>query len=234
LLRLPALPPPSRGAFEQRSSSSPSLHTIRVMTGSPELRLLFCVVFLSVLVIIGFDSIGAVYVRDSLGAGEGFFGLTVGLIGAGTLLGSTALMLVRRRGDPWKHVLGGIAGLAVLPVILVLASKVSGSQTARMMMAAGCVIGGVGIGVVHVQVFTLLQRTSPRAVLGRMGGLLQGTMVGAQLVGLLVTPLLVPAVIPATGYFAIGAGALIVVGLAGATLVARGRRSALWVRGGEV
>jgi DHA3 family macrolide efflux protein-like MFS transporter len=238
LFSLPALPPPSRESRGQVVRPRPARRSkppaVSAVAGSPELRLLFGVVFLAVLVIIGFDSIGAVYVRDSLGAGEGFFGLTVGLIGAGTLIGSVGLMVARRRGDPWKHVLGGIVILAVLPFLLVVSGRVPGSQGARVIMGVGCLIGGVGMGLVHVQVFTLVQRLSPRAILGRMGGLLQGTMVGAQLIGLLVTPLLVPALMPATSYFAFAAAALVIVGPVGAMLVVRGRRSALRAAGGEV
>lgn len=231
LLRLPVLPPQARSAGY--AEASPGTRTVsggRVVLESPQLRLLFGIIFLCILVVIGFDSIGAVYVRDFLRAGEGFFGLAIGLVGAGTLLSTIGLMLARGRGDPWSHVLVGVVSLGVLPLLLAIGGAFPGGEAIRVFMVVGTLIGGAGIGLVHVQLFTLLQLLSPPAMLGRVGGLLQMTIVTAQLAGLLVTPALVPSVIPVTGYLALAAGALAAVGLVGAVLVAREKRGVFRVR----
>jgi hypothetical protein len=228
LLRLPILPPQAGSSGDADGSPAGTEARTggggRVVWRSPQLRLLFGIIFLCMQVIIGFDSIGAVYVRDVLGAGEGFFGLVIGLVGAGTLLATIGLMLARGRGDPWRHVLAGVASLGVLPLLLAIGSSVPGGGVIRTIMVVGAVIGGFGIGLVQVQLFTLLQRLSPPTALGRVGGLLQMTIVAAQLAGLLITPVLVPSVLSVAGYLALAAGALAAVGLVGALLVPREKR----------
>jgi MFS family permease len=231
LLRLPALPPP-RGPRVVEAGDGPASSAagaVRTVLKSSQLRLLFCIIALCILVIIGFDSVGAVFVRDYLGAGEGFFGLAIGFVGAGTLLATIGLMVARGRGEPWRHVLAGVFCLGLLPLLLAIGGLFPGGASIRVLMLAGSVIGGVGLGLVHVQLFTLLQVLSPPALLGRVGGLLQATVVGAQLAGLLVTPMLVPAIIPITGYLALAAAGLAAIGLVGAVLVSRERRGMLRV-----
>ena len=214
----------------EASPDAPAVGVGRVVLDSSQLRLLFGIIFLCILVVIGFDSLGAVYVRDFLGAGEGFFGLAIGLVGAGTLLSTIGLMFARGRGDPWRHVLVGVVSLGVLPLLLAIGGGFPGGGLIRVLMIVGSLVGGAGIGLVHVQLFTLLQLLSPPAMLGRVGGLLQMTIVAAQLAGLLITPALVPSVIPVTGYLALAAGALAAVGLVGALLVAREKRGMLRMR----
>jgi MFS family permease len=225
LTRLPALAPERRvpGSGEPNGAG-------RVVLGSPQLRLLFVVIFFGVAAIIGFDTVGAVYSRDVLRGGERFFGLMIGLVGAGTLLATTGLMMARGRGDGWRRLLAGLVALAGLPLLLTVAGRLPGTAAATALALLGCVTGGIGLGLVHVEVSTLVQVLSPPPLRGRVAGMLQGTMVAAQLVGLVLTPMLVPSAQGINAYLAVAAITLVAVALLGAGLLARDRRRTAPVR----
>ena len=122
LSRLPALPPQA-GASHQNSSPASSapagprergLGIGRVLKEVPGLRLLFLCEFLSILVIVGFDVLAPVFIRDVLAGGESLFGLLIGMIGLGSL-GAGALLMVRKaKARPWPDTLAGILLLSLI------------------------------------------------------------------------------------------------------------------------
>jgi MFS family permease len=71
---------------------------------------------------------------------------------------------------------------------------------ARIFVGVGVFVGGMGNGIMTVQVPTLLQRLAPRAILGQLGGLLQSTLTAAQLIAILGLPLIIPGTI-SMGHF---------------------------------
>lgn len=213
LSRLPSLQPhpdePISASLEtvaQPQGRAPKVTA--VLKDSPRLRLLFVSIFLGIIVIVGFDVLSAVFIRDVLNGNEGFFGLLVGLVGLGTLGASFLLMMQRENRDPWRDVVFGMILLAALPASLALAAWLNQPTLARILSIAGGFLGGVGNGLLVIQMGTLLQLLSPPALLGRMGGVFQSTTVAGQLVGIVLTPLFVPGLLSMGVYLGLGTLAL--------------------------
>ncbi len=220
LTRLPALP--SHGQAHARDDDVPESAAeraepgpgaagqgvLRTLWASPRLRLLFAAVFLGIIVIVGFDVLSAVVTRDVLGGSESLFGLLVGLVGLGSFLAAAWLLARGRDRDPWRDLALGMALLACLPGSLALAANAGAPLVARLLAGAGCLAGGVGNSLTIIQIGALLQRCSPPAMLGRIGGLFQSTTVAGQLVGILLTPLLVPGLLSMEHYFVAATAAL--------------------------
>lgn len=215
LLRLPALPP----VRTVQSTTMPRPRVDRTLQTTPRLLLLFVLIFCVAWILMGFDVLSSLVVRDILRSDEGFFGVLIGAIGLGSVAGSAIVIVRKHQPDPWRDVLIGILLLVALPASLMLVSLFN-VATARLLVAACCVIGGVGVGLATVQIGTLLQRGSPPALLGQFSGLFQATAVGGQLVALLTLPLIVPALLSITNYFAMMTVAMVLV--FGATLAVLG------------
>ncbi len=229
LLRLPALPPPSvhtpRAAHSSTHSSSPrgAGGLLSALAELPRLRLLFIGVFMTTLIIIGFDVLSSIFTRDVLKGDESLFGLLIGLVGLGTVVSSAWLMVARRQRNLWRDVIMGLFLLALLPALAGVGAWLGSAAFARVSMGLGALIAGAGIGLVHVQSGTLLQTLAPAALLGRAAGVFQSTAVAGQMVGLLITPLVVPAVLSAGGYLALSGLALVLVAAYMAITVRRTR-----------
>ncbi|MBE2225075.1 MAG: MFS transporter [Anaerolineae bacterium] len=233
LLLLPSLPPPRQKAAndtpaqtkaaEQVVEPSPvPLETLSMaLRRSARLRLLFLATFLAIVVIMGFDVLGSIYVRDVLLAEEGLFGALIGLVGLGSLLSAGWLMLRRRQQNPWQDLTWGLVLLSGIPLFMAVGFWVGNPQVAKWIAAFAVLVGGLGNGLVSVQVGTLLQVLSPPALLGRMGGIFQSTITAGQMAAILVTPLLVPAYLSIGLYFALSASALILLALALVTTLRR-------------
>jgi len=164
------------------------------------LQMLFIAGFFSIFVIVGFDVLAAVFFRDALKETESFYGLAIGLVGVGSLLSTLYLLLKKRTSRPWPDAVSGIALLSVIPLSLTVVAGMQNIALARIITLVACFIGGMGNGLLHVQISTLLQSFTPRHLLGEASGLLQSTMVTGQLLGTLLTPLLVPGLL-STGVF---------------------------------
>ncbi len=211
LTRLPALPPHREEKPAQADAPAVRTGLGQTLRASASLRLLFVSTFLAIFVIIGFDVLTPVYVRDILMADEGFYGLIIGCVGMGTVAASLALMLRKSNPNPWHELIAGLLLLGIIAGSMFAAIQAGSTALARGLILAGCLLGGIGNGMVNIQISTLLQSQSPPAVLGRVSGAFQGTAVAGQLSGLLVTPLLVPGLLPMGAYF--GLAALAIFGL---------------------
>ncbi len=212
LTRLKALPPLTNAENNsEQKMTSPNL-TNWIKKGFTEnpfwqtlketvsLQMLFIAGFFSIFVIVGFDVLAAVFFRDALKETESFYGLAIGLVGVGSLLSTLYLLLKKRTSRPWPDAVSGIALLSVIPLSLTVAAGMQNIALARIITLVACFIGGMGNGLLHVQISTLLQSFTPRHLLGEASGLLQSTMVTGQLLGTLLTPLLVPGLL-STGVF---------------------------------
>ena len=220
LSRLPALPPhrdetrPGTADPESPEVAGPARPAsgLQVLRDRPLLRLLFFSAFMTTVIIIGFDVLSSIFIRDVLQGTEGLYGLLIGLVGLGTVASAGLLLLAQRQRNLWRDVNLGLLMLGVLPLTIALAAWLGLPAPARILVAGGCLLGGLGIGFIQVQGGTLIQVLSPPELLGRVGGLYQSTAVAGQMVGLLLTPLLVPAVLPVATYLALGAlGILLLV-----------------------
>lgn len=214
---LPALPPAVRetAAQEQEAASVPAV--LPALRAASRLRLLFVTLFLAVLVIMGFDVLSSLVVRDVLQATEELFGVMIGLVGLGSVLAGLFLMARKEEGDPWQDLIAGLFFFALLPAGVAAAAWSGDPTWARILMAAGAFLGGIGNGLVVIQAGTLLQLLSPPALLGRMSGLFQSTIAAAQLLTILAMPLLVPVFLSIGAFFTVS-GFLLAL-LAGAILL---------------
>lgn len=218
LTRLPALPPhrfdaPRDPTGETAGPPTPSVYV--VLRQSRSLRLLFTTMFMSIFVIIGFDILAPVFVRDVLHSDESFFGLVIGLVGLGTVGISIVLMLRKGQARLWRDILVGLVLLSLIPASLWFMMQLGNLSLGRMVVALFALIGGMGNGLLVVQTGTLLQLLTPVSMLGRMSGLFQTMAVAGQLAGIVLTPLLVPAVFGLGTYFGLSFLALIGVVLYG-------------------
>jgi MFS family permease len=216
LSRLPALPPhpvsmPAVSQPSAQGKNQPSEGVFSVLNSSAALRLLFLTIFLGITVIIGFDVLSSIFIRDILQGNEQLYGVLIGLVGLGTLASAALLMLRREAGSPWKDMIGGILLLTCVPGAMALAAWLPDPRVGRILVISGALLGGIGNGFVTVQAGTLLQLYSPASVLGRMGGVFQSTAVAGQLIGIVITPLLVPGVLSMGLFFAISSLALLIL-----------------------
>lgn len=183
-----------------------------ILVQAPGLKLVFSTVFFCILVLISFDVLCAIYFRDVLKTGEQYMGLAIGLIGAGTLFATILLMRKPLGRNPWRDVVTGIILLGIIPLSLATGTVIHNIAFLRWLVLAACTLGGIGNGLVNVQMATLLQTLTPQGLLGRVSGLFQSTAVSGQIIGILVTPLLVPGLVSMSGFFlfaAVGLGILV-------------------------
>lgn len=181
---------------------------------APALKVLFILIFAGIFVIVGFDVLSSVFIRDILNQDEKFMGLAVGMIGLGTLLASVLLLARKGQQNHWRDIVAGILLLAVIPFSLAVVVPFGGSVLASIVTLAGCLIGGIGNGLLNIQSGTLLQTLTPRELLGRTSGAFQSTVVAGQLLGTVLTPLLAPDISAMLPYFSVStAGLLLLAGL---------------------
>ena len=230
LSRLPALPPHTETARQEApasegaaapaaaGSSQVKMKLTQLLKDVPRLRLLFVMTFLVIMVIVSFDVLSPVYVKDILSGNEGLFGTMVGLIGVGTLVASILLMLQKGEPKPWRDIILGGMFLALIPGTLAAAASISNPGLALGLTLVGCLVGGFGNGLVVIQAGTLLQLLTPPAWLGRISGVFQSTAVAGQLVGIVLTPILVPGLLSMPIFFLLATAAMLLVFLS-ATLV---------------
>jgi len=223
LSRLPALPPHAETDQSEASgledvakpsTSNPAaarLKLSQLLKGAPRLRLLFIMTFLAIMVIVSFDVLSPVFVKQVLNGGEELFGTLVGLIGLGTLAASILLMLYKGEQKPWRDLILGGVFLAFVPGSMAAAGRISEPNLALGLILLGCLVGGFGNGLVVIQVGTLLQLLTQPAWLGRISGVFQSTAVAGQLVGIVLTPLLVPGLLSMPFFFILATAALLLV-----------------------
>jgi MFS family permease len=208
LSRLPALPPATEEMVAEGGESATQAKgtaLLPALRAAPRLRLLFVALFFAILVIMGFDVLSSLVVRDILEATEQLFGVMIGLVGLGSVLSGLLLMLRRKEVDPWQDMLWGLFLIATLPASIAVAAWLGHPAGARLLVGAGAFVGGLGNGLLVIQTGTLLQLLSPPALLGRMGGLLQSTVATAQLLTIVAMPLLVPAFFSIAFFFGLSA-----------------------------
>jgi MFS family permease len=232
LSRLPSLPPGERPAPAEAAhattpapngapNGAPALALAAVLRAAPRLRLLLGTGFAVTLTIMGFDVLCPVFTRDVLHGGESLFGTLIGLIGLGSVVAAAGLFWRKGARDPWPDMVLGLALLGAVPLSMTVAALLPDAGPARLVVMAGCLIGGLGNGLLNVQAGTLLQTLAPAAHLGRVSGLFQSMLIGGQLVAIVLTPLLVPLLLPAAAYLGLSGLALLALAAGTGILVAR-------------
>lgn len=100
-------------------------------------------------------------------------GILVSLIGLGTFISSTGLVLRKHEGNPWHDPIRGQAVLLAIPISVVIAPHFA-PEMGRIMVGILCFIGGLGNGFTYVQTLTLLQLVAPEGAVERISGIYQG------------------------------------------------------------
>ena len=133
-----------------------------------------------------------------LHAGNAGVGWLNTALGVGGLLGGLVGVVLTAR----KRLAGDFRlGLALFGVGLVLLASSTSFAIALILFG----VMGIGSTLVDVTGLTLLQRSAPPNVVGRVYGVLQSLMLAAIAIGSLITPLLVSQLGPRTTFVAIGA-----------------------------
>ncbi len=204
---LPKLPP----VRDENEANDGGRSAWGVIVGEPQLLLLFGAGFFVIALIISFDVMGAVLTRDLLQAGEGYFGLMIGTLGVGNVIGIAMLMLRKHAVNAWNDILLGIVLLTMISLVTAIATLLPSIAMRQAVIIVGSLLGGIGGGMINVQVPTLIQTVTPKQWLGRVSGLFQSTIVAGQLVAMLAVPLLVPGVMGIGVFFAAATGVLFVM-----------------------
>jgi MFS transporter, DHA3 family, macrolide efflux protein len=158
-----------------------------------------------------FGPLIAIYVRESLHASAGVFGIVSGMVGVGMLVGT---QLVRRLVQHMKHetlVLSGIAGIGLGVLLLGAIPYVAATLAATFTI-------GFAFGAIMVPAQTLLQRDTPHALLGRVSSTMYSIVFLAQILGLVLSGILAEAIGVRAVFFVCAALAGVLV-IGGRTLV---------------
>ena len=82
-------------------------------------------------------------------AAREFFGLLIGLIGLGTVVGAAGLMMSKRERNLWADVAGGLLLLTLLAAAVAVGVWVGNPTFATIILAGSCLLAGLGMGVLH-------------------------------------------------------------------------------------
>ena len=225
LLLLPKLIPPQQASLSKKTKEKQNWTTqfSELLHMDNQLKLLFGMAFMAILGIVSIDILASIFTRDVLQSGESYFGLIIGMIGFGTLVGAATLMLTKKASHPWRDVIGGFAIMAILPASMAAGYHVHDLIVLRFITIPICVVAGFGMGRKLVQDNTLIQTLSPAVMLGRVSGLYQSTIIAAQLAGTVLTSALVPIFIPVDVYFGLTAVLILAVSIFGLIFLGRAR-----------
>jgi MFS transporter, DHA3 family, macrolide efflux protein len=171
--------------------------------------LLFVILAMSAgMFVIGcFGPLIAVYVRDSVHAGNTVYGWASAMIGAGMLVGVNALNTYGTKIRNTVLVYSGLLGIAAGLVVLRLFTHVWSTLLGDFLI--GCSVAGI---IIPAQ--TLMQQETPPELMGRVGSTFMSCVFTAQILGLLLSGALAQFT-SVRNVFAICAAMLVVLTLAG-------------------
>jgi DHA3 family macrolide efflux protein-like MFS transporter len=130
-----------------------------------------------------FGPLIAIYVRESLHARAGIFGIVSAMIGVGMFVGTP---LVRRASATLPNttlVLGGLAGIGAGALILGAVAMIPAALLGTF------VLGFTFAGII-VPAQTLMQQETPHALMGRISSTVMSIVFFAQLLGLVLSGIL--------------------------------------------
>jgi MFS family permease len=180
------IPPVGRPVAPETSPGEPDgiAAGVKAVRAEPRLALVLGLYSAQTLVAGSYGVLVVVVALQVLGLGNGGVGLLQAATGVGALLGAAlALALIGRRRTGGDFGLGLCCFGAPLLLIAVL------PHTWAAVLALAVL--GIGNSLVDISAVTLVQRTAPHAVAGRVFGLLEATLVGAIGVGAILTPVLI-------------------------------------------
>jgi DHA3 family macrolide efflux protein-like MFS transporter len=122
----------------------------------------------------------SIYVRDTLHAGSGIFGIISGAVGFGMMFGTQVVRKLTMRMAHETLVLAGLAGIGVGVAFLGAVPLVPAALTATFTI-------GFAFGAIMVPAQTLMQRETPHDMLGRVASTQISVVFLAQILGLVLS-----------------------------------------------
>jgi MFS family permease len=151
--------------------------------GNPDLRFI-AFVFAAQTIVAGASLVFEVaIIFDLLGKGEATLGLTDSVLGVGGLIGGVVAVLLARRERMALDFGIGVLGWSA-PLLLIVAWP-----TLTSVLIAQLLIG-ISNSLVDINAYTIVQRVTPEAVMGRVFGALESIVIGGMALGSLAMPLL--------------------------------------------
>jgi MFS family permease len=155
----------------------------------------------------GIDDVALVFLAtDTLGAGEAAVGLLLAAVGIGLLAGYALLARTRARVSMPALLLAGFAVSSAGNLLTGLAWAVAAAFAVQA-------VRGLGIAALDVAATTLVQRTVPPHLLGRVFGSLYGGIGVAAALAYLLGGLLLDRTTPRVAFVAAGAAGLLATGV---------------------
>jgi MFS family permease len=222
LLRLlPALAGPGRGPGPRPSFLADAAGGLRYLRGQAVVRVV-ALGYFAVVACTGIDDVALVFLATgTFGAGEAAAGLLLAAVGVGLLAGYA---LLARAGPGLPSSAAGLllAGFAVSSA----GNLLTGLAWAVAAAFAVQAVRGLGIAAMDVAATTLVQRTVPPGLQGRVFGSLYGGIGVAAALAYLLGGVLLDRTTPRVAFVAAGAAGLLATGATALALrrAYRGRR----------
>lgn len=205
LLRVQPLPP-DRPASERSSFFADTREGMAYVRRHAVARAVVVTLFIGV-AFAGMDNVALVFLsRDVLGAGPLGFGVVAAAFGVGMLVSSIALSSSRSR-SPRALFIGGW-------LLTAAGTLLTGLAPAVWLAALAQATGGAGNGADNVASDTLIQRSVPREMLGRVFGVTSTAAFVGGGIAYAAGGVLLDATSPRFVFLVAGVGVLAVVGLA--------------------
>ncbi len=133
-----------------------------------------------------FGPLIAIYVRESLHASAGMFGLVSAAIGVGMLVGTQSIRAFAARATNETMVLSGLAGIGAGALLL-------GAWPHVAVAFAGTFTIGLAFAAIIVPAQTLMQQETPQELMGRISSTVMSVVFFAQVLGLVLSGVLAEA-----------------------------------------
>jgi MFS family permease len=130
-----------------------------------------------------FGPLIAIYVRETLHAAAGVFGIVSGMIGVGLLAGTQGVRVLARQVKNDTLVLSGLAGIGAGVLLLGAVPQIAATL-------AGAFTIGFAFAAIMVPAQTLMQQETPHAMLGRVSSTVTSVVLLAQVGGLILSGIL--------------------------------------------
>ena len=146
--------------------------------------LFFVLAMAAALFVLGcFGPLISIFVRDTLHASAGLFGMVSGMVGVGLLVGTQIVRQLARRFSDTGLVLSGLLGIGAGVLLLGALPHIAATLTATFTI-------GFAFGAVIVPAGTLIQRETPHDMLGRVGSTNASVIFLGQIFGLAISGVL--------------------------------------------
>jgi MFS transporter, DHA3 family, macrolide efflux protein len=179
------LRPPTTAGQEERAAGIRGVIAdmgvgIRFIASHPTVSFVAAAMAAGLFTIGCFGPLIAIFVRELLHGTERLFGAASAMIGVGLLIGTSSVRAFGRRTSNETLILGGLAGIGV--GVLALGAVLHAAVTLGAMLVVG-----FAFAFVMVPAQTLMQQTTPHALLGRVSSTMISIVGFANLLGLVVS-----------------------------------------------